>query len=44
MTQVPAVMECLLAEFHKACIYTANDHVSMIAQGIECAKFLKLWL
>ncbi|KMT07591.1 hypothetical protein BVRB_6g147230 [Beta vulgaris subsp. vulgaris] len=35
--QVPAVMECLLAEFHRACIYTVPKHImsSKSAFGTE---------
>ncbi|KNA25697.1 hypothetical protein SOVF_003200 [Spinacia oleracea] len=34
-SQVPAVMDCLLAEFHKACIYTVPKHIMYSKAGFE---------
>lgn len=33
--QVPAVMDCLLAEFHKACIYTVPKHINYSKAAYE---------
>ncbi|KAL2903439.1 Protein GLE1 [Bienertia sinuspersici] len=33
--QVPAVMDCLLAEFHKACIYTVPKHIMYSKTAFE---------
>ncbi|XP_021746762.1 protein GLE1-like isoform X2 [Chenopodium quinoa] len=34
-SQVPAVMDCLLAEFHKACIYTVPKHIMYSKAAFE---------
>ncbi|CAO2829361.1 unnamed protein product [Amaranthus hypochondriacus] len=39
--QVPVVMDCLLAEFHKACIYTVPKHIIYSKTSFEKPAYLK---